>query len=36
VGVHVPAVNGSWALAMPDQASDASRAIPSVRKTFIE
>src|SRR5215471_9950416 len=32
--VHVPAVKGSWAIAMLHQAS-ASRAIPSVRNTFI-
>src|SRR3954462_2229065 len=32
--VHVPAVKGSWAIAMLHQAS-ANRAIPSVRNTFI-
>jgi hypothetical protein len=35
VAVHVPAVNGSWAPAMPDQTSVISKAIPRVRKTFI-
>src|SRR6266852_5119556 len=33
--VHVPAVNGSWEFAIPDQAVNASSAIPSVRNTFI-
>src|SRR5580658_2713999 len=35
IAVHVPAVN-SWALAMLDQASIASRAIPIVWRHFIK
>jgi hypothetical protein len=34
--VQVPAVNGSWELAMLAKARSASSAIPNVRNTFID